>query len=639
MKTFNLKYYLFFLLFGSLVMNIQGQSIVYVDPTWTGSQNGTQANPYKTFPSFAANTTYLLKTGTTYNITGTIGISVNNVTLGAYGTGTKPKIYNGNNAMKTILVNASNCRITGLSIEMYANVPDGTTNANSGTGNICLLYTEGVYQPYTLIVDNCDIKGGTPGINGYKVRSIRVLNCDISNTVYDANYSEFVDTVIYKNTNIHDAYVNVNNSNLIISIDLLHVKHTYKLIVDNCILNHSNAPGKYCIIYHKDDYTTYAHDSLIATNSRFMGSVNPLNYGSCVKPSVSYARFANCIFSDAARFMQTPGPLDIDNCLFTTSISASAYAASGASGRGEGVQEGIQGSTPQVIKNSTFIGVSNPLYGGTLQNCLFWNCTGNGQGTIWANSTTNPNFDANYNATGTLFGVGYTSNPGGGTTGSNLALNKTAVASSVYNDNVSFAASKAVDGNATGTRWVSSANGANWIYVDLGASYSVSSVILTWTTTGYGKDYKIQVSSDASTWRDVYTVTGNTSSGSKTYNFTTTTCRYVRMNGTALGTGVSQYNLWEFEVYSIVKSAQAGMTVTDSPANIVSVYPNPAKGFVNVEVQESCQARIIDQEGRVIIREILEPGVNRIRLNVNPGMYLVEIKKKDKSIMKKIMVK
>ena len=59
------------------------------------------------------------------------------------------------------------------------------------------------------------------------------------------------------------------------------------------------------------------------------------------------------------------------------------------------------------------------------------------------------------------------------------------------------------------TRW-SSALGSDpqWIYVNLGAVYSVNRVVLNWETA-YGKSYQIQVSNDASAWIDAYATTGD----------------------------------------------------------------------------------------------------------------------------------
>ena len=78
---------------------------------------------------------------------------------------------------------------------------------------------------------------------------------------------------------------------------------------------------------------------------------------------------------------------------------------------------------------------------------------------------------------------------------SNLALNRPATASSV--EAAGLEAAKAVDGNAS-TRWSSQFSDPQWIMVDLGTTYAVGRVRLTWEGA-YAKAYRVEVSSDAST--------------------------------------------------------------------------------------------------------------------------------------------
>ena len=106
-----------------------------------------------------------------------------------------------------------------------------------------------------------------------------------------------------------------------------------------------------------------------------------------------------------------------------------------------------------------------------------------------------------------------------------LSQGKTATASSV--ENSSFPASAAVDGN-TGTRWSSAFSDPQWLEVDLGATASVSQVVLEWEAA-YATAFQIQTSSDGTTWTTVYSTTTGTG-GTQTLNVTGTG-RYVRMYG------------------------------------------------------------------------------------------------------------
>jgi len=126
--------------------------------------------------------------------------------------------------------------------------------------------------------------------------------------------------------------------------------------------------------------------------------------------------------------------------------------------------------------------------------------------------------------------------------GTNLALNKPATASS--QENSSFPASNAVDGN-TGTRWSSGFSDPQWIYVDLGATHTISKVVLNWEAA-YGKAYQIQTSNDKTNWTTIYSTTSSTG-GVQTLNVSGSG-RYVRMYGTQRATQYG-YSLWEFQVY------------------------------------------------------------------------------------------
>jgi hypothetical protein len=135
-----------------------------------------------------------------------------------------------------------------------------------------------------------------------------------------------------------------------------------------------------------------------------------------------------------------------------------------------------------------------------------------------------------------------------------LSQGKPATASST--EGAAYSASAAFDGNTTGTRWASAFSDPQWLQVDLGATATISQVVLTWETA-YGKAFKIQLSGDGSAWTDVYSTTTGTG-GTQTLAVSGTG-RYVRMYGTARATGYG-YSLWEFGVYGTT-----GSTPTPTP--------------------------------------------------------------------------
>jgi hypothetical protein len=131
---------------------------------------------------------------------------------------------------------------------------------------------------------------------------------------------------------------------------------------------------------------------------------------------------------------------------------------------------------------------------------------------------------------------------GGGGGGSNLALGKVTTASSVQNAGNS--AANATDGN-TATRWSSAFSDPQWLQVDLGATHTITQVVLMWETAA-AKAYQIQVSPDGVNWTSIYATTAGPG-GTETLNVTGTG-RYLRMYGTQRATQFG-YSLWEFQVH------------------------------------------------------------------------------------------
>ncbi|MEV6302977.1 discoidin domain-containing protein [Actinoplanes sp. NPDC051861] len=123
-----------------------------------------------------------------------------------------------------------------------------------------------------------------------------------------------------------------------------------------------------------------------------------------------------------------------------------------------------------------------------------------------------------------------------------LSQGKPALASS--QEGADVVPANAFDGN-DGTRWSSQFADPQWIRVDLGASFTITQVVLKWETA-YGKAYQIQTSPDGNAWTTIHTQANGTG-GTETINLTGSG-RYVRLNGTARGTGYG-YSLWEFQVF------------------------------------------------------------------------------------------
>ncbi len=161
-----------------------------------------------------------------------------------------------------------------------------------------------------------------------------------------------------------------------------------------------------------------------------------------------------------------------------------------------------------------------------------------------------------------------TNTPSGSCGTTNLALNKTATASSL--ENSTFPASNAVDGN-TGTRWSSAFSDPQWLQVDLGSTQSICKVTLMWEAA-YGKSYQIQTSNDATNWTTIYSTTTGPG-GTENLNVSGSG-RYIRMYGTVRGTPYG-YSLWEFQVFG---GGSGGPTSTPAPTKTNTPGPTATSG-------------------------------------------------------------
>ena len=151
----------------------------------------------------------------------------------------------------------------------------------------------------------------------------------------------------------------------------------------------------------------------------------------------------------------------------------------------------------------------------------------------------------------------------------NLSLNKPTFASSTTYGQPS----DATDGKKD-TRWAAAKAENEWLYVDLGSVQPVGGVRLNWEAS-FGKGYKIQVSDDAETWKEVYK-TDEGRGGIDEITFPEVDARYVRMFGTELGWWFG-YSLWSFDVLGGTQPSEGlsdvhfiRLTLKDKSGKVVS---------------------------------------------------------------------
>jgi hypothetical protein len=154
----------------------------------------------------------------------------------------------------------------------------------------------------------------------------------------------------------------------------------------------------------------------------------------------------------------------------------------------------------------------------------------------------------------------------------NLALNKTASADSSQSGN---GAANGNDGN-TSTRWCANdGNTGHWWKVDLGTSANITDTQVIWESSG-AYQYKIDVSTDNSTWTNKADKSGNTTAAQIMSDTFTATARYVRITVTGLPSG-KWASLFEFSVFgSTGPTPTPGPTSTPTPTPASTPTPTPA---------------------------------------------------------------
>lgn len=243
------------------------QTTVYIDPSFTGStQNGTIQNPYNSWASitWVNGNTYLQKAGTTYNTSGSLIItSKNNITLGSYGTGAKPKIISsGGSSSKVIDISSSyDMTITGLEVASTtgqvtaAVIIDGTGSSNN-------------------LIDDCILRDVQWGIRILTTSpGNRILNCQVYNTQDDGIY-------IKDTPDIEIGYCNVYNVNLKYFVnpdqsyspgDNIQIASTnsHYFNVHHNTLDHSTTGNKFCFIAWGNNYSgILEHNTLIGNSAQ-----------------------------------------------------------------------------------------------------------------------------------------------------------------------------------------------------------------------------------------------------------------------------------------------------------------------------------------------------------------------------------
>ncbi|MCU0431483.1 MAG: discoidin domain-containing protein [Cytophagaceae bacterium] len=212
----------------------------------------------------------------------------------------------------------------------------------------------------------------------------------------------------------------------------------------------------------------------------------------------------------------------------------------------------------------------------------------------------------------------------------NIALNKTVVASSIEHGGTPVHA--AVDGDLN-SRWSSQFADPQWIYVDLGASYSINEIKIIWETA-MARDYVLEISNDFNSWGTPVIQVTNNSSVVNTHAISNISGRYVRMYGTARTTPYG-YSIYELEVYGTPSAARvaAGNVEAEESANILKAFPIPAIDALTITgktAANEAEIQLLNQMGTLLKTERYESGDQLLNKTISvsdlsEGFYFIKI--------------
>lgn len=129
----------------------------------------------------------------------------------------------------------------------------------------------------------------------------------------------------------------------------------------------------------------------------------------------------------------------------------------------------------------------------------------------------------------------------------------------------------AVDNN-TSTWWQSHVDSGDlgYYYVDLEQSYTFCKVSINWGNNGKAKNYTIQVSTDATNWTTIDSVTNNSSNSNiRTVNGTG---RYLRIKLTLRYYNWASYEIFDLTINNSVAGNSSPLTSITSPATSAQFY-------------------------------------------------------------------
>jgi uncharacterized repeat protein (TIGR02059 family) len=187
-----------------------------------------------------------------------------------------------------------------------------------------------------------------------------------------------------------------------------------------------------------------------------------------------------------------------------------------------------------------------------------------------------------------------------------------------------------IDGNI-GTMWAS--NGDNeWLLLELKTAFSVQHVDLAFQP-GQKREsfFDILGSEDMTTWETILSKSNSCafSGALQVFDFpsskTDKEFKYIKVIGHGNTTDAWNY-ISEFRIFGYKHK-----NPTSYEEQPVKIYPNPAKNYFNVRIDETSVVndflRIVSLTGKILFQEKIDPGVSEFRVPINllKGIYLIQM--------------
>ncbi|MBL7968762.1 MAG: discoidin domain-containing protein [Prolixibacteraceae bacterium] len=192
--------------------------------------------------------------------------------------------------------------------------------------------------------------------------------------------------------------------------------------------------------------------------------------------------------------------------------------------------------------------------------------------------------------------------------------------------NLGNIASNAIDGNVS-TRWSSTYSDPQWYQIDLGKSYNIKQVVISWEAAS-AKNYTVEVSDDGVSWQ-IIAAKSNMPAGARTDDLKDLSGlgRYVRMHGTER-TSTWGYSIFEFEVFGTASSITGNKNMD---LNKIRLYPTIIRN--SQQMQVSCpnsllpaDYQICSQTGQIMKAGILTEPISFIDIErSDSGFYYFKL--------------